>query len=141
MSNQTNTHRLTAELTREQCVELLGYGSYVGHVGFMDGAKISILPVNYLFENSFIYIRTHQGSLLAQLDAKDVAFQVDHTEALERSGWSVLVNGRAEAVDSEDEIERLRRGPLRAWAWAQADQWVRISVDTISGRSIGEAKI
>jgi uncharacterized protein len=130
---------LIQAIDRQECLQLLGYGSYVGHLGFTDGDRQLVLPVNYLFEHDYIYIRTAKETLLSGLGGKAVAFQVDNHQPLERAGWSVLVNGSVELVDDADQVDALRRGPLRSWAWRSADQWLRISVDTISGRRIGEA--
>jgi nitroimidazol reductase NimA-like FMN-containing flavoprotein (pyridoxamine 5'-phosphate oxidase superfamily) len=130
---------LTHDLDRAECLELLGYGSYVGHVGFTREGRQMILPVNYLFESEHIYVRTAEGSLLSSLDGSQVAFEVDSEKPLEHSGWSVLVNGSIQLVSDTSEIDRLRRGPLRAWARHSADRWLRISLDSISGRRVGDA--
>jgi nitroimidazol reductase NimA-like FMN-containing flavoprotein (pyridoxamine 5'-phosphate oxidase superfamily) len=60
-------------LTREECLELLQYNSYVGRLGFV----------------------------------------LDPTE-----------------------LETLRRGPLKSWVSPGPQQWVRVSIDEISGRRI-----
>jgi nitroimidazol reductase NimA-like FMN-containing flavoprotein (pyridoxamine 5'-phosphate oxidase superfamily) len=80
--------------------------------------------------------RTAHGSKLSAAEGQDlVAFEADYYDERTRSGWSVLVNGRAQAADEEDEIRRLSRLGLRSWV---ADQhrsfWVRIRPTSISGR-------
>jgi hypothetical protein len=47
-----------------------------------------------------------------------------------------LVRGRAEIITDPVEVERLRRGPLRPWAKGARANWVRISLEEISGRRI-----
>jgi len=130
---------LIHDLDRAQCLELLGYGSYVGHLGFAREGRQMVLPVNYLFEREHIYVRTAEGGLLSGLDGSEVAFEVDGEKPLEHSGWSVLVNGSIQLVSDPAEIDRLRRGPLRAWARHSAEQWLRVSLDAISGRRVGDA--
>ena len=47
-----------------------------------------------------------------------VAFETDDYDERTRSGWSVLVNGRAHAIYEEAEIQRLSRLGLRPWVSA-----------------------
>jgi uncharacterized protein len=129
---------LVHDLERAECLELLGYGSYLGHIGFAQDGRQIVLPVNYLFEHEHVYISTAEDSLLGDLDSTDVAFEVDSQKPLEHSGWSVLVNGTIQRVSDPEEVDRLRRGPLRSWARHSADLWLRISVDAISGRRVGD---
>lgn len=127
------------ELSRGECLQLLGYSSYVGHVGFVADDLPMILPVNYLYDKGEIIIRTSEGTALSALDGVTVAFEVDDHRALERAGWSVLVHGSARRITNPDTVEALRRGPLHSWARDAADEWLAISVDSISGRRIPES--
>jgi nitroimidazol reductase NimA-like FMN-containing flavoprotein (pyridoxamine 5'-phosphate oxidase superfamily) len=127
------------ELSHEECLRQLAYGSYVGHVGFVRDGRPMILPVNYLFDNEGVVFRTNAGTQLSDLDGAQVAFEVDDSQPLARSGWSVLVHGTAQRITDDDEADRLRRGPLRAWAWRLTDLWFRVSIDDISGRRIVES--
>jgi hypothetical protein len=64
-----------------------------------------------------------------------VAFEADGYDERTRSGWSVLVNGRAHAIYEEAEIQRLSRLGLRPWAGAEERPfWIRIHPTSISGR-------
>jgi hypothetical protein len=64
-----------------------------------------------------------------------VAFEADEYDERTRSGWSVLVNGRAHAIYEDAEIRRLSRLGLRPWVTA-ADRpfWIRIQPTSVSGR-------
>jgi uncharacterized protein len=96
-----------------------------------------VLPVNYLAEDDGVFFCTARGTKLSALNGgAEVAFEVDSSQPLYHSGWSVLVNGTAEEVTDSAELDRLRRGPLKSWAVASSQHWVRISIDTISGRKI-----
>ena len=66
-----------------------------------------------------------------------VAFEADDYDERTRSGWSVLVNGRAHAIYEEAEIQCPSRLGLRPWISA-ADRpfWIRIRPTSISGRRI-----
>jgi nitroimidazol reductase NimA-like FMN-containing flavoprotein (pyridoxamine 5'-phosphate oxidase superfamily) len=124
------------ELSREECLELLQYNSYVGRLGFIADGRPMILPVNYLAEETFLVFCTTPGTKLSSAAGAPVAFEVDGVRTLYRSGWSVLVQGVAHAVTDPEEIERLRRGPLTSWANPGPQQWIRVSIDEISGRRI-----
>lgn len=125
-------------LTREECMELLQYKSYVGRVAFIEGGRPMVLPVNYLADGDSVVFSTRRGSKLSRLREAPVAFEVDASRPLRSSGWSVLVQGIAREVTDPQERESLRRGPLKSWAFPRAEHWVRISIDKISGRRIPE---
>ena len=127
------------ELDGTEARRLLGYGSYVGRIGFMAQGHPMVLPVNYLFDDESIIFRTAEGSPLSRLSGQTVAFEVDTNTPLERAGWSVLVHGVIESLTDEPTLDRLQRGPLRSWAWRGADGWFRIRMDRITGRRIPES--
>lgn len=133
----TDAHTQVTELTREESLHLLQDKSFVGRVGFITDGQIIVLPVNYLAEDDAIFFCTTDGTKLSALSGgAAVAFEVDASQPMYHSGWSVLVNGTAHEVTDAEELERLRRGPLRSWAVVRSQHWVRITIDTISGRQI-----
>jgi uncharacterized protein len=123
-------------LSREECLELLQYNSFVGRLGFVLDGKPMVLPVNYLAGDTSLVFCTGTGTALSSAVGGAVAFEVDGVRSLYRSGWSVLVQGVATAVTDPTELETLRRGPLKSWAAPGPQQWVRVSIDEISGRRI-----
>ncbi|MDB5063717.1 MAG: DNA-binding protein [Chloroflexi bacterium] len=127
---------LAEELTREECLELLQYNSYYGRLGFVLDGRPMVLPVNYLAEETHLLFCTAPGTAVSHAVGTPVAFEVDGSRSLYRSGWSVLVQGFARAVTEPDEVEWLRRGPLKSWAAPGPRLWVRVSIDAISGRRI-----
>jgi nitroimidazol reductase NimA-like FMN-containing flavoprotein (pyridoxamine 5'-phosphate oxidase superfamily) len=137
MSLMTEPQTRVEILSKEESLQLLQDKSYVGRVGFLDDGRLTVLPVNYLAEDDAVFFCTAQGTKLSALNGgAEVAFEVDSSQPLYHSGWSVLVNGTAEEVTDAAELDRLRRGPLKSWAVAASQHWVRISIDTISGRKI-----
>lgn len=51
------------------------------------------------------------------------------------------MHGLAAEVTDPDELTKLRRGPLQSWGRKdvdEADHWIRIPVEEISGRRIEE---
>lgn len=127
-------------MNREECLRQLQFESYVGRVGFILDGRPVVLPVNYIADADAVYFCTSPGTKLSAVAAgAAVAFEVDASRPLYHSGWSVLVGGTAHEVTDPEELQSLRRGPLRSWAAPSAEHWVRISIDTISGRRIPEA--
>jgi uncharacterized protein len=132
-------HTNLEEISREECMELLQHKSYVGRVGFIEDGRPMVLPVNYLANGDSVVFCTPAGSKLSELNEIPVAFEVDTSRSLRSSGWSVLVQGIAREVTDPEELDRLRRGPLKSWASSTAEHWVRVSIDEISGRRIPES--
>jgi nitroimidazol reductase NimA-like FMN-containing flavoprotein (pyridoxamine 5'-phosphate oxidase superfamily) len=124
------------ELTRQECLELLQYHSFVGRVALVVGGHPVVLPVNYLADEKSVLFCTAQGTTLDAAEGAAVAFEVDQSHPLEHSGWSVLVRGTASPVTDAEEVEVLRRGPLRTWARRAPERWVRIAIEEISGRRL-----
>jgi uncharacterized protein len=133
--NQARVTR-AEEISRAECLELLQYNSYVGRLGFSVDGRPMVLPVNYVAGDASLVFCTARGSELSGAIGTRVAFEVDGIRSLYRSGWSVLVQGVAEEVTDPTEIEQLRRGPLKSWAAPGPQQWVRVSIDEISGRRL-----
>jgi nitroimidazol reductase NimA-like FMN-containing flavoprotein (pyridoxamine 5'-phosphate oxidase superfamily) len=127
------------EIDEAESRRLLEMHSFVGRVGFVSEGHVLVLPVNYLAENNEIFFCTRAGTKLSALRAgASVAFEVDASRSLYHSGWSVVVTGTASEVTDPDDLDRLRRGSLKSWAIPSSEHWVRISIETISGRRIPE---
>lgn len=120
-------------LGREECLRLLA-GQVIGRIGVTSGALPVVLPVNYVLAGEWIIVRTGRGTKLEAATSRAVvAFEVD---ALAETGWSVLVTGMAEEVTEPEDVERLRRLPLRRWAPGEAERFIRISTEIVNGRRI-----
>ncbi len=110
----------------------------VGRLAFVHDGEVQIFPVNYRWHRGTVVFRTATG---AKLDAaamlRSVAFEIDGWDANTATGWSVLVTGVAEEVESEDEVSELAGLDLRPWAGPRGrDRWMRIRPESITGRSI-----
>jgi len=126
-------------LDRATCIDLLAHRRFLGRLAIVADGRPLIFPVNYIFDNESVVFCTASGTKLNVIaDGADVAFEVDDSQPLHHSGWSVLVQGHAEVVTDPEEVARLQRGPLRPWAKGTRANWVRISVAEISGRRIPE---
>ena len=124
------------ELSEDECLRLLARVHF-GRIGFVADGEPTVLPVNYAYDDRTVVFRSTEGSKLdAAMTRTRVAFEIDATDPLYQGGWSVLARGPLEVVDDAAEIERLTRLPLRPWWSAARDRWLRIAVETVSGRRL-----
>ena len=130
-------HAGLAVLGYQECLRLAG-SEPVGRIAFADGGDIHVFPVNHCVLDGLVAFSTGDGTKLgAALDASVVAFEVDRYDADQRTGWSVLVKGRAEVVTERSLQNRLRATGLRPWrSAAPRSEWVVIRPDTVTGRRL-----
>jgi uncharacterized protein len=137
MSDETATDRHGLEVIGlEECLTLLASRPY-GRLAYLDAGSPSIVPVNHLVDGSSIVIRSLDGGKLgAAIFERPVAFELDDIDFTTRTGWSVLVRGRAEVVDEAD-TEGYAKW-LDSWAVREGSRttWVRIVADEVSGRRL-----
>lgn len=129
-------------LDREDCERLLA-SQQIGRVAVSaPGWQPVIRPVNYRFDVSTrsIVFRSARGSKATALLLSGVAaFEVDHIDEENETGWSVILSGPAGEVDNPSELARLEQIGLPTWASGDQSCWVRIRPETISGRRIDPA--
>src|SRR5271166_5144017 len=120
---------------RIRCRQLLATVP-VGRVSFFADGEIVVLPVNHVLDGQDPVFLTARGSKLSAAEGQDlVAFEADDYDERTQSGWSVLVNGRAQAVYEDAEIQRLSHLGLHPWVTAmECPFWIRIRPTSISGR-------
>jgi uncharacterized protein len=112
----------------------------VGRIGFLAGGEVAILPVNFLVDGQDVVFRTAAGSKLCAVEVGQyVGFEADSYDAATATGWSVVVNGLAEVIDSADEAGRLDALGLASWGGGADRVWMRIRPSSITGRRIAEA--
>lgn len=86
------------ELAERDCVELLA-SQVVGRVAVVVEGRANVLPVNYILDNGYIVFRTDEGTKLdAARAGAEVTFEVDKSDPLYHTGWSVMATGRLESV-------------------------------------------
>ncbi len=119
----------------DRCLQLLTMVP-VGRVSFFAEGEIVVLPVNHVMDGQDPVFRTAPGSKLSAAEGQNVvAFEADDYDERTRSGWSVLVNGRARAIYEDAEIQRLSRLGLHPWVTAvDRPFWIRILPTSVSGR-------
>ncbi|MFF5585089.1 pyridoxamine 5'-phosphate oxidase family protein [Streptomyces hygroscopicus] len=124
-------------LDRQECLRRLAKVP-VGRVVYTRQALPAVLPVNFSLDaNSSVLLRTSAGSgLVHAIDGVVVAFEADDFDAAARSGWSVVVTGRAAVVTDPAELERLSRVGPRSWVVTRDDVLVRVESEMVTGREV-----
>jgi uncharacterized protein len=139
MAGYPTDHAGLEILPFDRCLELLATVP-VGRVSFLADGEIVVLPVNHVVDGQDPIFCTARGSKLSAAEGQNlVAFEADGYDERTKSGWSVLVNGRAQAVYEDAEIQRLSRLGLHPWVTAaERPFWIRIRPTAINGRQTPE---
>lgn len=117
------------ELSRGECLALLGERG-VGRIAVVGRDELPlVMPVNYLMVRETVVFRTDAGTKLDALRRRPVAFQLDHVDHVERSGWSVLIQGIAHDASPHE----LQSWDLETWIGA-SQHWIQVVPRHISGR-------
>jgi len=138
MTGYPTDHAGLETLPLAECVRLLACVP-VGRVGFNVDGEVVILPVNHAVDgNSNVVFRSAVGSkLTAAADQDTAVFEADGYDPPSRTGWSVLVSGRAEIVDDDADVQALEDLGLAPWPNAvDRPHWIRIRPTSITGRRI-----
>ena len=132
--SQTNTLEVIEEA---ECLELLA-SSAVGRIAVVLDGRPLIFPVNYLLHHRTVAFRTDPGTKLEAATLGRVAFEVDGTDSLYHTGWSVLVQGVGQEItDAWDAWSQdVRQHHLEPWAAGAKEHWVAIASPVFSGRRI-----
>jgi nitroimidazol reductase NimA-like FMN-containing flavoprotein (pyridoxamine 5'-phosphate oxidase superfamily) len=119
------------ELTREECLALLAVNS-VGRIAVIGRDDMPfVVPVNYQLTGETVVFRTDHGTKLDALRRRPVAFQIDEVDPLQRTGWSVLLQGVAHEVSPHEVGDAVVEPWLR-----QKHHWIQLVPRFISGRRI-----
>jgi nitroimidazol reductase NimA-like FMN-containing flavoprotein (pyridoxamine 5'-phosphate oxidase superfamily) len=108
-------------------------GGGIGRVGVSVDALPAIFPVRFALLDDGIVFRT--GSETLSVDAVTnaiVAFETDSVDDL-GDGWSVLVVGRAAAIEDAAALEAARQLPLAPLSSSDGDHFICIPAERISG--------
>jgi nitroimidazol reductase NimA-like FMN-containing flavoprotein (pyridoxamine 5'-phosphate oxidase superfamily) len=123
--------------THDECLQLLESAT-MGRVGWAAGGRQHILPVSCATYDGKLVFRTSPHGELANLElGVDVAFEIDEVDHLTGTGWSVVVQGVAEAVVLRRELEVLRaRRDIVPWAPEPRGVYIAIAQQSVSGRRV-----
>lgn len=133
-----NPTPVLVEMEEQECRALLAAHHFGRLAVVVDGGRVTIFPVNYVFDGQRVAIRTDPGTKLAAADLSHVAFEIDEVDGESRTGWSVVVQGPAfDVTESIDEVSDLVRDlPVEPWAPGAKAHWLRIEGRTITGRRL-----
>lgn len=122
-------HERLVPLSVDECWGLLA-SQPIGRIGLVrDGAPL-VLPVNHAVSGDCIVFRTGVAAAPLPFDGEVVAFEVDGTDLVHRTGWSVLVTGTARRVVLPDGMDV----PVVPWAGGDRPVLVAIVPQQITGR-------
>lgn len=109
-------HTWFEHLDETECWRLLTE-TPVGRIGVLVDSAPEIYPVNHIVDGATILFRTDPGTKLAGLSRSPaVCFQADGFALDERTGWSVLVKGRASQVRDHEGRRHVDQLPLHHWS-------------------------
>ncbi|MFJ7965391.1 pyridoxamine 5'-phosphate oxidase family protein [Streptomyces sp. NPDC096324] len=133
MSQEDTFH----ELDRQECLRLLAKVP-VGRVVYTRQALPAVLPVNFCLDtdDSVVLCTSSDSELVRAIDRVVVAFEADEFDAQTRSGWSVVVTGRATVVTDRAEHERLAQVGPTSWMPLRSAVFVRIESEMATGREL-----
>lgn len=119
-------------LGEDECWQLLSSVT-LGRLVSTIGTRLEIFPVNFIVQRRTVLFRTAEGTKLISTLLNDrVLFEADdHTVA---GGWSVIVRGVPQLLETADEVAEAERGQLLSWISTTKRRYIRIQPKEISGR-------
>jgi uncharacterized protein len=119
-------------LPQHECWDLLA-GVTLGRLVTSVDGQPKIFPVNYVVQHRTVLFRTAEGTKLVSTAINNrVLFEADDHNVAE--GWSVIVEGRARSLRSDEEIEEAERAQLLPWTHSEKTHYVRVIPETVTGR-------
>jgi hypothetical protein len=123
------------ELERAQCLELLG-SAPIARVVLSVNCMPVALPVNVALLGEDVIFSTDSGSkLTAAVEGQVVSVEADDIDLMYRTGWSVLVTGRAQLVVEPADIE-WASSRVQPWAPGPHPFLIRVPSTLITGRRL-----
>ncbi|WP_320780593.1 pyridoxamine 5'-phosphate oxidase family protein [Streptomyces sp. CRN 30] len=124
-------------LDRQECLRLLAEVP-VGRVVYTRQALPAVLPVNFALDtdDSVLLSTSPESDLMRAVDGVVVAFEADEFDAETRSGWSVVVTGRASVVTDPAEHDRLSRSGPTSWMPLRDAVFLRVESEMVTGREL-----
>lgn len=109
--------------------------SRVGRLGIEVGGRPDIFPVNYVVDADTLVFKTGPGTKFsAAVLGRNVAFEIDGEDPVDRSVWSVVVKGTAYEVDNTYERFEIEDLPLYPWVAGDKPNYVQIVPSLVTGR-------
>ena len=129
-------------LDEAECLRLIEPGG-IGRLAFAGRFDLTVLPVNYRLHKGAILFRTAQDSTTDE-DLRTgisnaeyrVAFEIDDFDMAKREGWSVLLQGPAHHLDSDEERAEAESAGVDTWPDGGREHYISIVPARITGRRI-----
>jgi len=120
-------------LPEDECWHLLASMTLGRLVTCLEGHP-EIFPVNFVVQRRTVLFRTAERAtkLFTVVMNNRVAFEADDHNVSE--GWSVIVKGWGQMLNSRAEIQEAERAQLLPWTAGLKSRYVRIVPSEISGR-------
>lgn len=124
-------------LGEAECLRLLGTVP-VGRVVYTEHALPAVLPVAFETapDGRLLLAVRRDSSTARALDGTVVAFQADVLDPVTRTGWSVLVHGRADVLRDAEQVRRALRSGLRPWVGDPDPMFVTVAPELVGGRRL-----
>jgi nitroimidazol reductase NimA-like FMN-containing flavoprotein (pyridoxamine 5'-phosphate oxidase superfamily) len=123
-------------LDTEECLRLLR-SVPVGRLVFTLGGLPAIRLVNFRLDGDTVVFATGPGDKFRAAERGDVvAFEADEIDQDRHLGWTVTVVGHLSVVSAEETARLHRAFPLRPWAPDRDQYFVRLGVESMSGRRL-----
>ncbi|MFE9425478.1 pyridoxamine 5'-phosphate oxidase family protein [Kitasatospora sp. NPDC006697] len=121
------------ELSEAECFRLLSTVP-IGRVVYTEHALLRVLPVPFRVEpdGRLLLVLVPDGAAARTLHGTVAAFQADRLDPEQRSGWSVVVHGRAEVLREPADPG----GLPRPWVDGPAPLLVRLDAELATGRRL-----
>lgn len=132
--DRAGAHAVLSTLSHEECHQLLALGG-VGRVVLTEPRGPVAIPVNFAVLDDDIVFRTAGGSPAANVEDREVGFEVDQVDDAAHEGWSVVVTGTARRLVDPGEIARAC-ALADPWVGGDRDVCVRLTPSEVSGRRI-----
>ena len=125
------------DLDEAECWELVR-AREVGRLAYVDEVGPMVVPLTYMSGEGAVLFRVAPYSQLARhLPDSHAALEVDDIDYFTRSGWSVVLRGTVEKVESDD-LPAPEHRPT-PWPAGQRGLYLRLTPDAVTGRRLLEA--
>jgi hypothetical protein len=124
-----------AELSPYECWQLLDHQFRIARVVWAVDGVAAIVPVNYVVADGGLWFQTtHESRLARECPGREVLVEVDSVDPAALSGWSVIVTGVAQKVESAHVPDTL--GQIQVWPQSHRPVFMRVSADRLTGRQL-----